>query len=323
MKKIVLTLIVLLFATPAFAVVNITAAIGGEPNEVIISWEAVDEPNFVRAFGLNIQLDSDANILEVTGLSADYWVHPGTIQIDAQGEVTYEGTIAAEYDDLPSDTLEGIGSGGVTLEAASLYAPVGAGPNAPDLSGDLASIIVSADCNLCITANVSRAGATGVVMEDPDQAVTVNYPAECLFVDIPDEEPECYEGMVDYDEWEAVGKPLGWCIPRQCHGDTDDLVEGNILAGYYYVGPDDLNLFISVYKLLEPASPPTPSGPGIDSVPNGINCDFAHAVEGNILAGYYRVGPDDLNILIASYKVLEPASPPTPSGPGVPPDCLD
>jgi hypothetical protein len=159
-------------------------------------------------------------------------------------------------------------------------------------------------------------------MEDPDQAVTVNY-GPCIFVDIPDEEPECYEGMVDYDEWEKVGKPLGWCIPRQCHGDTDGAVEGNVLVGWYYVGPDDLNLFISAYKVLEPADPPTPSGPGIGSVPNGINCDFEHAVEGNVLVGYYRVGPDDLNTLIASYKVLEPASPPTPSGPGVPPDCLD
>jgi hypothetical protein len=275
----------------------------------------------VRAFGLNIQLDSDANILEVTGLSADYWVHPGTIQIDAQGEVTYVGTIAAEYDDLPSDTLEGIGSGGVTLEAASLYAPVGPGPNAPDLSGDLASIIVSADCNLCITANVSRAGADGVVMEDPDQAVTVNY-GPCIFVDVPDEEPDCYDGMADFDVYDSFGRPPCWCILRQCHGDADGVKEGDDKGGYFYVGAGDLGLLLAGWKVLEPAVAPIPSGPGILSVTNGICADFDHLQEGDDKGGYFRVGAGDLGILLTNWKILEPATAPTPSGPGIPPDCL-
>ena len=187
MKKIVLTLIVLLFATPAWAVVDITAVQVGDTNEVIISFVNDDLGSNVRAFGLNIQLDNDANILEATGLSADYWVYPGSILIDAEGLVTDEGTIAADYFDLESDTLPGPPDGnGVTLEAASLYAPPGLGsPNEPFRSGDLASIIVSKSCTLCITANVSRAGADGVVMEDPDEAVTVYYPSVCLDVVLP------------------------------------------------------------------------------------------------------------------------------------------
>jgi hypothetical protein len=159
-------------------------------------------------------------------------------------------------------------------------------------------------------------------MDDPDQAVTVNYPAECLFVDIPDEEPECYEGMVDFDEWEAVGKPLCWCILRQCHGDTDDSTEGNDKEGYWYVGIGDLNLLVSAWKVLEPATGMIPSGPGIDSVSGGICADFKHDLEGNDKEGYWRVGISDLNVLVANWKILEPATAPTPSGPGVPPDCL-
>jgi hypothetical protein len=205
MKKIVLTLVLLLFAAPAWADVEITAAQVGDTNEVIISWDASSEPNLVRAFGLDIQLDNDANILEVTGLSADYWVYPGTIVIDVDGNVTYQGTIAAEYADLPSDTLEGPPDGnGVTLEAASLYAPVGPGsPNAPDPSGDLASIIVSKSCCLTISANVSRAGPTGVVMESPDEVVTVNFPEPCVEVIIEEGCP-CLGDLV------PVGAPDGW-----------------------------------------------------------------------------------------------------------------
>ena len=62
---------------------------------------------------------------------------------------------------------------------------------APAPSGDLASLMVSKSCTLCITANVSRAGATGVVMGDPDEVVTVNYPVTCLDVGI-DTDPACW-----------------------------------------------------------------------------------------------------------------------------------
>lgn len=323
MKKIVLTLIVLLFATPAWAVVNITATQVGESNEVIISWETVNEPNLVRAFGLDIRLDNDANILSVTGLSPDYKIYPGTIQIDVDGQITYDGTIAAEYSDLPSDTLEGPPDGnGVTLEAASLYAPVGPGsPNAPPASGDLASLIISKSCTLCITANVSRAGTDGVVMEDPDQPVTVNYPAVCLDVNIPEIPIDCYIGQVDYDQFEVVGKPTCWCYARQCRGDADGLTEGNLKAGFWYVGLNDLNIMVSGWKVLEPAVAPTPSGPGITSVEGAACADFDHLEEGNLKAGFWRVGLNDLNIMVAHWKILEPAVAPTPSGPGIPGDC--
>ncbi|MHC4111021.1 MAG: hypothetical protein ACYSUY_08095 [Planctomycetota bacterium] len=311
MKKILFTLVVLLLATPAWAVVNITAAQVGESNEVIISWETVSEPNIVRAFGLNITLSNDANVLEVTGLSADYWVYPGRIQINANGDVTYVGSMDAEYDDLPSDTLLGLDSNGVTLEAASLYAPVGPGSaNAPPPSGDLVSIKVSADTTLCITANVSRAGADGVVMEDPDQAVTVN--VGCIVVDINDAPPLCYEHMPDSAEWDAVGQPPCWCVPRQCHGDTDDLMGGSAKTGFYAVGPADLGILINSWLVLEPGF-----GPGIASIPNGICADFAHDQGGSAKTGFYRVGPSDLGILITNWLVLEPGF-----GPGVPPDCL-
>jgi len=179
MKKILFLLVALLFTAPAWADVNITAAVdAGNSCRVIISFDASGEPNLVRAFSLDIQADNDANIIGVELLSTDYVIHPGTIVIDTSGNVSDYGSPVAPESDLPSDTLAGLGSGGVTIEMASLYAPVGpASPNAPASSGQLVAVTVSDDCTLTISANVSRAGSSGVVMESPDEVVTVNLPA--------------------------------------------------------------------------------------------------------------------------------------------------
>lgn len=286
MKKIVLALVVLVFAVPALADVNITAAQVGDTNEVIISWDATGETNYVRAFGINVQLDSDANVLSATGLSADYWVYPGTIQIAADGTISFIGSIAAEYGDLPSDTLPGPPDGtGVTLEAASLYAPPGDDANAPEKSGDLASIIISKSCTLCISANVSRAGATGVVMENPDEVVTVNYSA-CIDVNIITEEPECLKDTdPGYNTWKQLGSPKCWCYSHQCQGDAD----GTAVFGRY-VALSDLNILKDGFGKTVVQ---------LESVPNGLCGDFDHtAVFGR------PVALSDLNILKANFGVM-------------------
>ena len=324
MKKIVLALVVLGFAAPAWADVVITCAQVGDTNEVVISFDATTETNLVRAFGLDIQFDDDATVLSVGNVNPDYYIYPGTIQIDTSTTpptIDY-GTPVAEYGDLPSDTLPGYDSNGVTLEMASLYAPTGPGsPNAPAKSGVLLSLYVSkpADLHTCltITGNVARAGSKGVTMEDPAEDPTVSSPPCCMDF-VPD---ECYYGQPDYGQWDAVGKPLCWCYPRQCHGDADGLLEGNTKIGFFYVGFNDLNVLVSAWKVLEPAVAPIPSGPGIGSVPGGACADFDHVEEGNTKIGFFRVGFNDLNILVASWKVLEPAVAPIPSGPGVPGDC--
>ncbi len=186
MKKIALVLVALMFAASAWADVDITCEQVGDTNEVLVSFDASsEEPSLIRAFGLNIQLDNDANILEVDDtINADYYIFPGTIQIDAStGEVTSYGTAVGEVIDSP-DTLPGLNSNGITVEMASLYAPTGgiSSPNSPDSSGPLLSFKVSKSCTVTITANVARAGSQGVVMEDPDQAVVVNLPSTCVVV---------------------------------------------------------------------------------------------------------------------------------------------
>ena len=235
MKKIILALVVLVFAAPAWAEVVITCAQVGDTNEVVISFDASGETNLVRAFSLNIQLDDEAVILDVGNVNADYYIHPGTIQIDTSTTpptINY-GTPVAEYDDLQSDTLLGIDSNGVTIEMGSLYYPTEPGSvNAPAKSGVLLSLYVSepADFETCLTisGNVARAGSSGVVMEDPDEVVTVNATGCCVVF------------------------PSGTCwTATECAGQTsgDATCDGK-------VNLDDLAALKAAWGLIGPYTPP-------------------------------------------------------------------
>jgi hypothetical protein len=294
MKKIVLVFVVLL-AAPAFADVNITAVVGEcDVNTLVtVSFDARSEANRVRAFGLNIQCDNDANIVEVTPtmegvcteLEQGYGIFPGTILIDGTGQVTYVGTPVGEYGDLVSDTLPGLDSNGVTIEMASLYAPVGpVSPNAPDPCGPILTFRVDKACNVTITANVSRAGPTGVVMEDPDEVVTVNLPP-VLLVDVC-ATVLCYDLMADAAEWDIVGQPDCWCYPRQCLGDADGLPYGK---SNYYVSIPDLTILKAAWNKQASAL----SG-------NEACADFDHLPYGK---SNYRVSIPDLTILKANWNV--------------------
>jgi hypothetical protein len=271
---------------PAWADVNITVAQVPDTNEVIISFDATSETNLVRAFAFDIRLDNDANIVSVVGLSSGYWVYPGSIQITADGTITDIGSIGADYADLPGDTLPGTPDGnGVTLEAASLYAPVGPGsPNAPAKSGDLASIIVSGSTCITISANVPRAGPTGVIMENPDEIVTVNYPSPCVFIDVNFPPDECYmETGPGYETWALCDKPDCWCYCHHCRGDADGCESFG-----RPVGLSDLNCVKSCF------------GRTINEIYpfncNCICCDFDHQTT------FGRpVALSDLNILKANF----------------------
>lgn len=197
-----------MLASPAWAAVSITAAQVGESNEVVISYASTGV--LPRAFSLNLQLDEpNSSIVSVGNVNAQFPIHPGTISIDLSGpepSIDY-GTPVAPQADLPSDTLPGLGTTGITIEMGSLYAPTGPGsPNAPDPCGVLLSIILAGDGGsttcLTITGNVARAGSDGVVLEDPDLDPDASFPAP-LCVIIPGGGPPCWG-------------------PTQCHGDTNN-----------------------------------------------------------------------------------------------------
>jgi len=170
MKKIMFVLAVLVLAVPVFARVDITCAqVGVEPN-VIVSFNNT-EGQHVRAFALNIIVDGGATISAVECLNPDYYIYPGSIEIDEDtGEVTDDGSCVCDDGDYPVDTLPGLDSNGVTIEMASLYDDVPplddpCHQTPPADIGDLLKLTLSGcdTVNITIEGNVLRGK---VVLED-------------------------------------------------------------------------------------------------------------------------------------------------------------
>jgi uncharacterized Zn-binding protein involved in type VI secretion len=286
MKKILFVLVALVFAAPTWAAVDITATdLGG--GDVLISFDATSEPNLPRAFALDIRCDNDANIVAVvphmvgvcTDIQQGYGIFPGTIQINAEGTVTDDGTPVAPSGD--PDALPGIDSNGVTIELGSLYAPVASPANAPDPCGPLVTLTVDKATCLTITANITRAGSSGVVMESPDEVVTVNLPPElCVVLEV-----DCMkESNPAWNDWVAWGKPDCWCYARQCRGDIDGMKYGP-----FWVQVVDLDRFKAAFNKIDTALPP-----------GGICADLDHTKYGP-----FRVQVVDLDIFKAYFNKIE------------------
>jgi hypothetical protein len=230
MKKMIFALLVLLLAAPAWATnVTVSCAQVGDSNQVEVSYST--DGTLVRAVGVDITV-TDCNIVacdpamvgECTATEQGLGIFPGTIMIDAGGNVTDYGSPVAPQSDLPGDTQPGLGNSGITVEMGSLYVD----GNAPPTSGLLCTITVEDSVTqMTIAANVSRAG-NGVVLEDPDEVATVNL-GTC---DITVGPGDCFvAGTVDccgrtitatmVTMWESLGKPDCWCNPCHCRGDNN------------------------------------------------------------------------------------------------------
>jgi len=192
MMKKFLILSVLLLAVPAMAAVTITVTDSGLGDGVAtISYTDTGDPNRVRAFALDVTVDSDANIIdcnefmvgECNSVDRGYGIFPGrfsryiTPTTPDWGDPNY--TPVAVPEDLPGDTRGGLGTGGVTLEMGSLYVDV----NTPNPSGVLCTLTVDKTCNMTVAVN---AGRGGVVLEDASTVVPTLTGAEIIVT-----EPGC------------------------------------------------------------------------------------------------------------------------------------
>lgn len=328
MRKVSLILAVVLLAVPAWAAsstVTVTAVCDSPNKQATIQYSS--NLNKPRAFALTISVDGGAKITAISGYkvgestsgSKGYGIFPGTIDINDSGVVLDYGTPVAPS--TAPDNPGQLGSSSIVIEMGSLY-DVNIPADAPGLSGTLCTITTDKTCTVSLTEEKTYRG--GVVMENPDEVPVVSLVGCSMGL------PPCYpECKADYGTWLAVGKPPCWCIKRQCHGDTNNAFEGSSKTGYNYVHFNDLSVLVGAWSVLEPAAAPTPSGPGVkwdDSKPADVNicADFNHgAPEGSSKTGYNRVHFLDLAILVSSWNILEPATAPTPSGPGVTPDCLN
>ena len=310
MKKIIfLVLLATVLVVPAWAAVQVNcdvvqALVNSEwisTDRVIISYEVTGGDPCVRAFALDVAIEkpvgdpnSEATFVDVGEVSADYWVYPGSIDINEAGEVNDVGTPIADICDLPSDTLPGLGSDGVTIEMGSLY--VGAA-NAPDPCGTLIELIVDDDCNVIVTENFSRGG---VVSEGAASKADKQLPPPAKVKIAP----------LEKEQWRKVGKPKCWCPfkgGRQCHGDIDNRGEGK--ASNVWVYTWDSAVFRAAYGKTEaqlglPNNPATIVTGGGDTV-ELICADLDHAGEGK--AGDIRVYTGDSPIFRPYYGLTTTA----------------
>jgi hypothetical protein len=168
---------------------------------VTISYVVEGEPNAIRGFGLDIDTN-DANVVAVECVDDDYYVYMGSVQIDASGAVTNQGSCIITGDGLQS----GAGEPNVTIEMISNY--VGAG-NEPCSAGDLAIITLDGEVNEIIPISVSENGLLGgVVLEDPNIDPTV-VTVGCSVVDC---------GLNCWMASECPGQPMG---DGDCSGGTN------------------------------------------------------------------------------------------------------
>lgn len=305
MKKIMfLTLLAFVVTVPAWAAVNITAtttqvtvnSVLVDTDEVVITYENT-EPNHIRAFAFDITVqdpcgdpNADAKIVDINEaeLNVDYWVYPGSIDINEAGEVNDVGTPVADPCQLPSDTQGGLGKTGITVEMGSLY--VGES-NAPATSGVLLKLIVDDNCLVKMADNVSR-GA--VVMEGVGSKANGNYTGTGV---------NMYT-HTDIATWRARGKPKCWCRfwgGRQCLGDADGTSE---LKQNFWVYTYDLNVLLGGWMkpysdMVNPDGSLKTTLAGGKSIP-WVCADFAHDTE---LKQNFVVYTNDLNILLANWML--------------------
>jgi hypothetical protein len=187
MRNLVLVVAVLLLAAPALAAdVNIVPTADGN-GVVTISYTASSSK--MRGAGLDITLDNGATITAIGNYDPNYWVYPGSIDIN---------TTTEQVDDYGTPIAAGgVNEPNVTLEMGSLYAE-GDDANAPGASGVLLTLTVSGDCNVCIAENAARAG---VVVEDTEVTATTNLP-QCVAVTVG---PEDINDGTCWDEVDECG----------------------------------------------------------------------------------------------------------------------
>lgn len=293
-KWIIGIVAVLLFVTPAMAVVITAEPNVVNPCKIEVKYDATSDPN-IRAFALDLEVNEcNCVFLRVEDWNEDYWVYPGSIYV-VDGEVNEVGTPDANGTDFPlPGTLPGLGTQGMTIEMGSLYASNDpCNPNPPAKTGTLFSFVVDMDCIVTISENDARGG---IVQEDANSA-TSNLPIIHPVVDCNTcgVEEECFDGgHPDYEEWKnVVGMPECWCYKYQCYGDADGKQNGSIFTGFSRVREEDLGVLISGWKTEDYVDPETHPW---------ICADFDRTLNGSIFTGYSRIREEDLGILITNWK---------------------
>ena len=173
MKKMILVAMLLLVA-PAMAAVILSCDVDelATPPTLSIAYDS-NEVELVRAFALDIEITGGATIDAVASVNGNYYIYPGTIIIDANGDVEDVGSPVAPAND--PGALGALGGASITIEMGSLYED-GDANLTPAAAGGLIVLELGnlADGTVTVTTNETRAR---IVLED---STVVDASTSCL-----------------------------------------------------------------------------------------------------------------------------------------------
>ena len=350
MKKLLLILVVLGVAAPSVAgTINFAATDDGANGTCTITYYVTGGGVAPVAMGLEVEVTSGNPIKNVTDMDSFF---------DIYMDYAYDDPCNYTYG-AGHPIADPCGPGAITLPQSKFVISMGGlgGPTKPPTKfpkmGTKKDPVVVAVLHSdggsagVITVNVLRGG---VIDEDaepmdpngptaPDGDLQMPFTiSECMplaattadfgWLDRPVD-----KGSTTYAEWAAVGKPRCWCYQAQCRGNADGITNGSSKAGYYHVGTDDFNTIVAAWDTtVTPqfwVKEPT-FGPGIGGLtgPTGVSvmcANFNRTVDGSSKAGYYYVGTNDFNRIVAAWDItITPqfwTKEPT-FGPGIPTgDC--
>jgi len=298
MRKMILTLAVVLLVAPAWADVEITLT--REDLVITIGYVVTGETELVRAFALDI-VATDGNIVAIDDYSrgddtGGYGIFPGSFA----GNITVNTTTGDvdNWDGNPNpytpvapagdpDALGDIPGPAITIEMGSLYTTAGPGD-----TGVLCTITVEATVTeVCVTGNAIRGN---VVLEDASEAAL--NPAQ-VCIPGPGANSDCFPSSAPYAaqylRWVALGKPACWCgsaywtSGNQCYGDG----AGDTHSRGYIVYTTDLTKLSDAWKKVVNGDGSLP--PGLDPC-----ADYMHDVHSR----GYVVYTTDLGVLSTNWK---------------------
>jgi len=301
MKRLLFVLLALLIASPAMAVVTITATDEGG-GWVRLNYTVSGESYKMRALALDVST-SIGNITNIRGYKTDglssyiagppivnkrgYGIFPGTIDLTNPASPVWNTPVAPATD--PGAAGTGLGTGRIIIEMGSLYDP-DVPTDGPDNTGVLCRFRVTTYGNVTINKEATYRG--GIVMENASPPGSDNLPVVLNNVGL-------YTGP-SQAAWNTCNKPASWANQYQCYGDADGLneVSGRNMVP---VGMEDVYLLIDGFRDLGfdgvAGRPQTPAaGPFICA-------DFDHLGE---ISGRntVRVGMNDVYILVERFRDL-------------------
>jgi hypothetical protein len=304
MRKILLTLAVLMLATPALAAVRIIVT---DEGNLIAAIKYQTDGEKVRAFALDVTVSagtidavSDYKKGESVPGNIGYGIFPANfarhITVDSvTGEVqTWDVNDYTPVADVADPGAAGaLGSNAITIEMGALYSPPeDNSPNAPANSGTLCKIKVSGETTVTVTENTTRGG---VVLTDPavtptvDRTGATNVAVKAV--------TDCFPGANSaYNDWVLLGKPDCWCAKTkgsgyQCDGDADGIDSGGLNKFRVFTG--DLSLIVANWRKKAGDATLDPCA------------DIDHKDSGGL--NKFRVFTTDLTILVNNWRKKDAA----------------